>query len=318
MGKRDIQTSDYFENEEYFADLVNGIFFRGLQVIRPGKLQETSKELLYFKTGKGKKVILDNVRKYFDGTLICIYVIEHQKNIDYHMVFRNMLSEALEYDRQWRQLKRKHREKHDLKSGHEIISGMKKSDRFNPVITLVVYYGEEKWDGPVCLHDLLDFKGDNSPLRQYVENYHIHLFDYHDYENFDMFHTELRQVFTFLKHATNRNSLQKLIAEHPKDYYNVSKETCELIAALTQSEIFQNTQRFRNEVVGGINMYKGLEELKLEGIEEGISAFICSNLEDGFSREKVLDKLQKYFRLSPDKAADYFERFAVDMQRCHP
>lgn len=121
-----------------------------------------------------------------------------------------------------------------------------------------------------------------------------------------------------MKHATNRSSLQKLIAEHPEDYYNINEETCELIATLTQSDIFQNTQRLKNETNGGINMYKGLEELKQEGIEEGINAFICSNLEDGCPREKVLDKLQKYFHLPQDKAEIYFEQFAPNVQRCFP
>lgn len=45
MGKKDLQTSDYFENEKFFADLVNGIFFNGQQIILHDKLKETSKEL---------------------------------------------------------------------------------------------------------------------------------------------------------------------------------------------------------------------------------------------------------------------------------
>ena len=33
---------------------------------------------------------------------------------------------------------------------------MRKEDRFCPVITIVVYYGEEQWDGPVALSDMME------------------------------------------------------------------------------------------------------------------------------------------------------------------
>lgn len=44
-----------------------------------------------------------------------------------------------------------------------------------------------------------------------------------DYENFDMFHTKLGQVFSLLKNTTNQNTLKRLIAERPEDYYNINR-----------------------------------------------------------------------------------------------
>lgn len=317
MGKEDIVTSDYFEDNRFFADLVNGALFQGKQIVQPEHLQETSKELLYFKAGKGKRVIRDNVRRYFSGTLICIYVLEHQENIDYHMVIRNMLSEALEYDRQWYENQKRHREMCDLKTGHELISGMKKTDRFKPVVTLVVYYGEDKWDAASCLYDLLDFeKEDTSFFKKYIENYHIHVFDYHDYDNFDMFHTELWQVFSFLKYSSDKARLKKFIAEHQEEYYNVSEETCELIAVLTHSKELENVSDYKDEMTGGINMCKALEDIKREGIEEGmekgIKALVLVSLNEGFTKSKILSNLQKYFVLTEEQAEQYFEQYALN------
>ena len=34
--------------------------------------------------------------------------------------------------------------------------GMRKTDKFTPVITVVVYYGEKAWDGATTLHDMLN------------------------------------------------------------------------------------------------------------------------------------------------------------------
>ena len=229
MGKEDIQTSDYFENNVLFADIANGFLFDGRQVIDPKKLEEANKELLFTETKRGNKATRDNVKKYYGKTLLCIYVLENQQNIDYHMVLRNMLAEALEYDRQWKEKKKLHKEQKDLEGSHEMISGMKKKERFVPVVTMVVYYGQDKWDAATCLHELLEFGDLDASLRQYVENYHIHVFDYHDYENFAMFKTELNQVFSFLKCSDDKEKLKKLIANRQEEYYNMNHKSCDLL-----------------------------------------------------------------------------------------
>ncbi len=85
------------------------------------------------------------------------------------LVIRNMLVEALEYDRQWQENKKEHKKNKDLESGNEYLSGMKKTDKFIPVVTLVVYYGEEKWDASASLHELLDFGDADERVRSLVE-----------------------------------------------------------------------------------------------------------------------------------------------------
>lgn len=48
-----------------------------------------------------------------------------------------------------------------MKSGYkgsdkeEFLSGLKYSDRFHPIITIVFYYGEKKWNGPTSLSDMM-------------------------------------------------------------------------------------------------------------------------------------------------------------------
>lgn len=55
MGKEDIQTSDYFEDNVFFADIANGFLFDGKQVIDPKKLEEAKKELLLTETKRAIK-----------------------------------------------------------------------------------------------------------------------------------------------------------------------------------------------------------------------------------------------------------------------
>jgi hypothetical protein len=37
----------------------------------------------------------------------------------------------------------------------EYLSGIKKDDRFHPIINIILYYGEKEWDGPVSLKDMM-------------------------------------------------------------------------------------------------------------------------------------------------------------------
>ena len=47
---------------------------------------------------------------------------------------------------------------------------MKKTDRFTPVITMVVYYGEKPWDGAVSLHGMLNIPEE---MKAFVNDYKI-------------------------------------------------------------------------------------------------------------------------------------------------
>lgn len=51
-------------------------------------------------------------------------------------------------------------------------------------------------------------------------------------------------------------------------------------------------------------------EGRQEGRQEGIQAMILDNLEEGFTKEKIVSKLQKRFQLTQEQAEQYFEQFS--------
>ncbi len=55
---------------------------------------------------------------------------------------------------------------------------------------------------------------------------------------------------------------------------------------------------------------EGREEGREAGREEGIQALILDNLEEQVTQERILDKLQKRFRLSEEKAKYYYEQYS--------
>ena len=103
MGKTDVFESDYLENAEIFADLVNGVLYEGRQVVKPEELSEQDGELRSIAGDDVRKTIRDKVRLW-KGTLLAVFAVENQTKVDYHMVIRAMLSESMAYDKQWKKL----------------------------------------------------------------------------------------------------------------------------------------------------------------------------------------------------------------------
>ena len=60
---------------------------------------------------------------------------------------------------------------------------------------------------------------------------------------------------------------------------------------------------------------EGIEKGLKKGLEKGIQIFIEDNLEEEVPEERIRSKLQKHFGLTEEKAAEYYERFAVQRKR---
>lgn len=52
-----------------------------------------------------------------------------------------------------------------------------------------------------------------------------------------------------------------------------------------------------------------ISDSKKEGLLIGINALIEDNLEDGKSKDAILEKLQKHFLLTAEKAEEYFSKY---------
>ena len=107
MGVKDAYQFDYLDDNQRFADQVNGALFGGRQVVKPEELEPAEQQIVKPKRGgKGKtiKTIVDK-KRLWKGRRIHILAIENQNYVDYQMVLRNMLSESIAYNKQWRQKK---------------------------------------------------------------------------------------------------------------------------------------------------------------------------------------------------------------------
>ncbi len=73
------------------------------------------------------------------------------------MPLRHMIGDCFSYLKEYHEIAAKNRQEKDFVSSDEFLSNFKKTDRLHPVISLCVYYGEEKM-------------GRSGMLKRHVEN----------------------------------------------------------------------------------------------------------------------------------------------------
>lgn len=81
------------------------------------------------------------------------------------------------------------------------------------------------------MHGILDFTDIPEELKEYVNNYRIHLLEVKKMENTDVFQTDLKQVFDFIRCAGDKQKLGNLVEGDP-----VYQEMEEDIKALAECD----------------------------------------------------------------------------------
>lgn len=298
MGKPDDYSYDYLDDNSRFADQINGALFQGKQVVKPDELEPADAQMVYLGREAGVKkdfkVIVDKAR-IWKGKLIHILLVENQTYVDYHMVIRNMLSESLSYYKQWKQMRSRHDRQKDLKIGtDEFFSGMGKDEKFVPVITLVVYCGtERRWDGAKSLYEVLDI---DDEVKAFVTNYRLNLYDCHEHDTFDEYHTGLRQLFEVVRYGKDKEQIKRIMEENEEIYNNIDRDTRALLEAVAKVRIPEEYKVMRNgeerfEVCKAMADYR--LEGKLEGMQEHFVMLICKKLQKNKTAAQIAEELEE-------------------------
>ena len=260
MQPQNAVSIEFFKNPKQFADLLNGYFFDGVEVVHWENIQERDPVLQKIK-GKGTRVstkanIVDLFRSVeIDGCRIGVF-LQNQTQIHYAMPIRGMNEEAEEYYSQWKNLERKHREKKDLK-GAEFLSGMGRNDRINPLLILIVYFGEEKWDTAESVQKLFGKVAESEKMREILTKYPIHILDMRRFENVDNFRTDLKWAIGFLQKVQNGDELQKYVTENRDVFENLEEDTYNLLAIMSKSPILETLKDdVKNEEGGWNRLYR--------------------------------------------------------------
>ena len=198
--KKDTLAKVYFRDPSRFADLCNYMIFDGKPVVSALNLMKEENELLdedgqtppTKQEKQQRRSIVDMARQIvIDGKPFAYVYLEHQSSVDYAMALRGARTTILGLWNQFQEARKKHKQCRDLLSGAEYLSGMKAEEVFLPVYVLVVYFGNEPWNGKRRLSDLFVNQSlSDFPYKADLQ-YGLRVLDYHEIDNFEAFKSDL-------------------------------------------------------------------------------------------------------------------------------
>lgn len=259
MGEKDIAEKILEDYNDVFSDIVNVLLFDGKYVVREDALVNTKDKSQYKIDGKLHEQERDVSKIWKDGkAIISLLGLENQTTLDKYMPIRVMAYDAASYKAQL----------------------VNENKKLYPVVTLVLYFGENRWDKYLSLHEIVDIPED---MKSDVNDYKINVFEiaYLTEEQVNMFTSDFKIIADYF--------VQKRL----KGEYEGSKETVKhideflkLMAALTGDDDFVESKGIQNlKKKGEVNMCEMLNAMKKTAREEGrvegrVEAFI-SLVKDG-------------------------------------
>ncbi len=319
MGKANTSVNQWLRDNHRFASLYNGYVFGGRQIIRPEELEDLDREtdiLVTDKAGKTKAVgrRRDIVKRWKNTVNLAILACESQDKIHYAMPVRCMLYDGLTYTDQIRELWRTHHKSGEIQgkgelTTEEFLSRFRREDFIYPILTLVFYYDEKKWDGATDLYGMfpLGTEGKDGEtgevLRKYVPNYRMNLIDAGHMEEAELqrLSEDLQQVLGMLKYRGRRKELQGYIQKNEKYFSSVDAETYQALCSfLNMEKGIKEVEAMQKEE--RVNMCQALEEWYQDALKEGEvkgrEAGLVEGRESGRGEGIALAK--KVFRLSAE------------------
>lgn len=192
-------------------------------------------------------------------------------------------------------------------SKDEYLSGFYKTDKLIPVVTLVIFYSAEKWDGPLTLREVYSDADDE--IMQYVPDYKVNLITPENMleEEIEEFRSSLKEVLLYIKYSRDRKKLLE-VTQKNKNFRNLERLAAEVINVTTNSKLKYPKGQEAVDVCAAIeemkmdSRIKGKMEGKIEGSVEAYREFNCS-LQD------TIERVAEKFSLSLQKAEEEVRKY---------
>lgn len=310
--KPDTVLKNYWRNNNHFADIFNAVLFKGEPVIRPEELEELDTEgssvlehRNYAESIKASRDIVKVSKKSTTyGVELVMLGMESQEHIHYAMPLRVMGYDYSTYKKQYDCNAKQYKNSGDMEKD-EYLSGMKKTDRFTPVITMVVYYGEKPWDGAMSLHGMLNIP---EGMKAFVNDYKFLLVEarenslmLHNVKNVDFFN----MLSTILDKSLSRDEAKKKVIDYAREH-KVDKSVIMTVAGATNCKIDYNALSEK----GDFDMCTLFDEIAKENEIKGEAKGIVETGYDyGLSENDILKRLQEKLNLSLQMAQEYIRMF---------
>ena len=213
MGEKDVSQKILEGKNDVFADIVNGCCFNGKEIVKPDALKDLSGITAYGDKQKYRSTQRDITKLWKKGIInIACLGVENQTYKDNTMPLRVIAYDGAQYK---------------IQANDEQVN-------YYPVITLVLYYGKDKWEKPRRLFDLFDVPPE---LKPYVNDYKMNLFDisHISTEEAKVFKSDFWHVADYFSQINETNDYipNKTRLYHPEEMFKLMK-------FLTGNEKFNN------------------------------------------------------------------------------
>lgn len=328
MGSIDAKTKQYVRRPNVFADLFNYLLYNGEDVLKPENLTDMDTAEIALPTIDGEASF--PIQKYRDvlkeavvkedgeAAYVLILGVENQDNIHYAMPVKNMVYDAINYSSQVSAIASKHKAARDSVTSAEFLSGLHKSDKLTPVITLTLYFGQHEWDAPMSLHELLSTEREE--ILQFVPDFKINLISpvSMSQEDIRKFKSDFKELAAFIRCGRDKEAMKNLV-ETNEEFKHMDPLTAEIANDVTRSnlklKIEENGEVDMCIAIAGIRD-EGREMGRMEGRMEGREQGRLEGREQGRTEgEKLFAKLIQ--RLLADDRLSDLNKAAVDENYRH-
>ena len=325
--KPDIILKNYWSDKEQFADLFNAVLFQGRQLIKADELEDVDTEEStvlehkeYAESIKASRDVIKIQKKSsVFGVQFVLLGLENQEHIHYAMPMRVMGYDYGTYKKQYDSNAKKYKTA-DGMDEDEFLSRMKKTDKFFPVITIVVYYGEKPWDGAKTLHEMLNIPDEIKP---YVNDYKMLLVEARE-NNLQLHNINNKDLFYLLKIILDKNISKSEAKDKVIEYSRQNKTDRTVVmtvAGATNTKIDYNALGKGDEAMCTLfeeiakesraeGEAKGKAEGRVEGKLEGeAKGIVEAGFDFGLPENDILIRLQNKLNISLQLAKEYLKMF---------
>lgn len=275
MGKKDITLNDCLSEAERYADCFNAALQATL--ISPERLTDMDRivegSIHLSRTVAFYKKERDGIRGITNksGIICAIVCIENQSEIHYAQVARHLIYDALNYNKQLLDIRKKNEEQIGTNGFQDFLP----DDHLIPTITVCVYYGQKAWDAPMQLTELMDFseftKKEAQLWKQYIQDYRIVVLDIRRMkdEQLEAMTSDLKLLFGMLKHSEDKESLHSYVHQHEKELENIKSDLADAFAVLSGTRGLEKHIRQNQQEGGMIHMCKAIDDMLKDSRAEG-------------------------------------------------
>ena len=279
MRERDITEKMLEDYNDVFSDIINVLLFDGQQLVKEEELSDAMPLSSYKAEGRVHDQERDVAKFWRNGSIrICLFGLENQTDIDVDIPLRVIGYDGAGYRAQI------------LADKDE--GGKKKRKPRYPVVTLVLYFGEDRWQDRKTLLECLEITPEIKP---YVSDYKVNVFEisWLEPETVAKFRSDFRIVADYFVQV-RKNKAYKPSEETIRHVH----EVLQLMAVLTKDRRFEEVQ-IEPRAEGGIAMCDVLDRVERRGFElgrqDGQREGFASGQREGFAsgqREGIASSLR--------------------------